>query len=76
MKKYLAIYEAPCVGTTAEVIYADDHNDADYQAWRHSLEDQYIVNGGYELYQVVYNLTVNRYELKYVTPEMLAEVDE
>ena len=76
MKKYLAIFEAPCVGSTAEVIYADDPTGADFIAWERSCNDEYIVNGGYDLYQIVYNHDTHKHELLEITPEMLEEVEE
>lgn len=68
-KKYLAIYEAPCVGTVAETFTADNDDAAEKIAWETSVNNKHYVAGGYDLYSIVYNPFIHRYELRPACPE-------
>lgn len=61
--KFLAIYEAPCVGTVAETFEADSIFEAEGIAWDRSFEVYEYVDGGVDLYLISYNQKTHRHEL-------------
>lgn len=70
MKKYLVIYEAPCVGTVEKIIEAADDESAERQAWSESLNSLYYVTGGYDLYRLAYDPNAHKHILIPVVPEV------
>ena len=75
MKKFLAVFEAPCVGTSEEIIHADTYTGADFLAWERSVDGEYYVAGGYDLYEIVYNRQMHAHVLVKVIPAMM-ELEE
>lgn len=63
MKKYLAIYEAICVGTAEEIFEAVDDESAERYAWSQSVNCRYYALGGYDLYRLVYDTITHKHEL-------------
>ena len=69
MKKYLAIHEAPCVGTCEVLFEAKDDQEADNRAWEDSVSNPYFTTGGYDLYWLHWSHDTHQYILTLVNPE-------
>lgn len=76
MKKYLAIHEAPCVGTAEIIFEAVDDAAAERKAWSDSLNSRYYVTGGYDLYRLEYNPYAHTHILVPVEHSEEGEVNE
>ena len=60
---YLAIIEAPCVGTVAVTFTATCDAAADDEAYRMSAENPEYVTGGYDLYRIEYMPAAHTHKL-------------
>lgn len=69
MAYYLAMHEAPCVSVAPEAFEADDDRQAEDIAFEQSLNSNYYVTGGYDLYRIVWNAFEHKYELSMVVPD-------
>ena len=69
MSMYLAIHEAPCVGVAPVAFDADTDAQAEDIAFTQSIDCQYYVPCGYDLYRITYNPKTHMYELAMVVPE-------
>lgn len=56
--KFLAIHEAPCVGTVAETFEADTVQEAEDITWDRSCSVEEFVMGGYDLYKIVWDRNI------------------
>lgn len=68
MVHYLAIHEAPCVGTCPVTFDATNDQDAENIAWIDSCNCPDLVAGGYDLYRIVYNPYAHTHILVPVEP--------
>ena len=75
MKKYLVIFEAPCVGVSEELVsFKSDKLVSDW-AWEKSVDTREYIPGGYEIYEIVYNRETHLYELELVNEIAIWEAD-
>lgn len=66
---YLAIHEAPCVGTVPFAFDAENDQVAENRAWIDSCNCPDLVIGSYDLYRIVYNPVTHKHELVPVVPD-------
>ena len=66
MKKYLVVFECPCIGTNEELVQFLTDKDVSDWAWATSVKTREYVTGSYEIYRLFYNPQTHLHELAFV----------
>lgn len=75
MKKYLVVFEAPCVGTNEELVHMETDQQASEWAWATSVNNKYYVAGSYDIYRLEYDNTNHTHTLTPVNEIELWEAE-
>ena len=63
MRKYLVVFEAPCVGTNEELVQFETDREVSDWAWEKSVTTREYIAGSYDIYQLVYDHNWNTHQL-------------
>ena len=66
MKKYLLVFECPCVGSNEEIIEAKNDRMAVARAWAKSCTNSNYVVGSYDVYRLAYDHKAHSHTLERV----------
>ena len=55
MRKYLVVFEAPCVGLNEELVTMESDKQVSDWAWERSLEVREYVDGSYDIFRLSYD---------------------
>lgn len=69
MKRYLVVFECPCMGLSEELVSFDTDKQVSDWAWERSEQSDFYVMGSYDIYRLTYD---NHLELKMVKVDELA----
>lgn len=74
--KYLVVFEAPCVGTSEEIVGFPTDKDASDWAWEHSCNVREYLPGAYDIYRLTYNHEAHTHQLELVDEVALWAAEE
>lgn len=55
MKRYLVVFECPCIGLSEELVSFDSDKQVSDWAWERSCESDLYVMGSYDIFRLSYD---------------------
>lgn len=75
MKRYLVVFECPCIGLSEELVGFDSDKQVSDWAWERSLESDMYVTGSYDIFRLSYDHHL-QHHLERVDEEALWAAEE